>query len=372
MITNETSLRSWLSNKPHNIQVALVARCGLRALPGLGFLTRDTILKVDITAFRALITACVRTTRDLSVKSAAAPFSTSEEIESAFFSAEERLGKTFFDACETDASYLDRQFGGTPLFNEPLWPTGIPGALYEPLNALRTIWEEEKETRDFFARWYEGMLIGAPTPWDTQFAVLQIPDSIWEENQRLAKEIARIEPPILANSKNFNTLDSSSNPVVFVRQRVEENRDAIAVSSSAILALIKGEKERIRGSNSMEPEERQRILKALDELLTQVSALLSSLPRPGDELEDEDAQKITNWVQQFKPLLRKKSLEYVAPENVVEAAIPTAIILGCTGLGSMLGMPLAGAAVGGLITNQVKPGKAAQDLLRSDRPDIKE
>ena len=59
---------------------------------------------------------------------------------------------------------------------------------------------------------------------------------------------------------------------------------------------------------------------------------------------------------------------YVSPENVAGAAIPTAIILGCTGIGSMLGQPIAGTVVGGLLTGQLKPGKAADDLLKPKSP----
>ncbi|MEE4187081.1 MAG: hypothetical protein V2I76_01360, partial [Roseobacter sp.] len=57
---------------------------------------------------------------------------------------------------------------------------------------------------------------------------------------------------------------------------------------------------------------------------------------------------------------------YAEPSNVVEASVPIGVILGCTGVGAMIGGPVgagAGGVIGGLITNQIKPKQAADTLL---------
>ncbi|MDG2452663.1 MAG: hypothetical protein P8M63_07480 [Paracoccaceae bacterium] len=91
--------------------------------------------------------------------------------------------------------------------------------------------------------------------------------------------------------------------------------------------------------------------------------LMSILPEDVDATNDKDAMNAQTWLEQAKPLMFAKFRDYVSPENVIEAAIPTSIVLGSTVIGTMLGMPVLSALVGGLLTRTTKPSKAVDDIL---------
>jgi len=100
-----------------------------------------------------------------------------------------------------------------------------------------------------------------------------------------------------------------------------------------------------------------------------LQTLLSALPLKPDPIDDETANGLVQWYRDFKPLVTTRAKAYASPDNVAEATVPTSIILGCTALGTLVGGPPGagiGALVGGLITSQVKPGKAAEEILKGD------
>jgi hypothetical protein len=59
---------------------------------------------------------------------------------------------------------------------------------------LQAFWDADPETWGFWARWYDGMLRGAPLDWELQRAIALIDDSVWKEGpEAVAQEIAKIE-----------------------------------------------------------------------------------------------------------------------------------------------------------------------------------
>ncbi len=148
------------------------------------------------------------------------------------------------------------------------------------------------------------------------------------------------------------------------------NRDAIAISAAGLLEQIAEFRERVRGDNQLEPEFKERLLRFLDDLSAKLNELIGLLPPDPETVEENTGEKGVRWLRGFKRALLENAREYVGPENVAGAAIPTGVILACTGVGSMMGMPVAGTVVGGLLTGQLEPGKAADDLLKPSKPDV--
>ena len=97
--------------------------------------------------------------------------------------------------------------------------------------------------------------------------------------------------------------------------------------------------------------------------------MMRALPAEGAQITDEKAGAIAQWWHEFRPLLAVEARKYISPENVAKASVPGGIILGCSGVGAMIGGPMGagvGAFVGKLITGEVKPGKAVDGLLEAE------
>ena len=119
----------------------------------------------------------------------------------------------------------------------------------------------------------------------------------------------------------------------------------------------------MRGLNHLELEVRKGLLSWLDDMSASLDELMSILPEDVEATNDKDAMNAQTWLEQAKPLMFAKCRDYVSPENVIEAATPTSIVLGSAVIGTMLGMPVMSALVGGLLTRTTKPSKAVDDIL---------
>lgn len=159
-------------------------------------------------------------------------------------------------------------------------------------------------------------------------------------------------------------------------KRLRANRGgAIAIWATEVGQQIEVTREEVRGGdNQLDPDLREKILAMLDDLGGRLADLLELLPLDSALPSNEVGERGVRWLHGFKMALQKSAKEYADPDNLAGGAIiPTGIILGCTGIGSLMGMPLAGGGVvGGLITGgQIKPGgKAANDLLNSPKPSV--
>jgi hypothetical protein len=221
----------------------------------------------------------------------------------------------------------------------------------------------------FWRDWYQGLLTGKPLDWELQRRVALIEDAIWEAGpEAVAKEIASIQQAFKAIGHQENK-PSSAQPVSAataeaMAQLLQTNRDAISLTTASLLEQIAEFREKMRGNNHLESEFREEILAFLDQLSEKLRNLVEALPAVAETTDTRAGEKAVLWLRDFKAHFFKEAAAYSAPENIAKSAIPTGIILGCTAVGSLVGMPVAGTVVGGLIPGQLKPGKAADDLLK--------
>lgn len=146
-----------------------------------------------------------------------------------------------------------------------------------------------------------------------------------------------------------------------VVDRVKENRVPILFVSKLIISLTEELQEKVRGDNKLSPDERTATLEALDKLqkLSHEAQEMSEAS-PDSLMKNED---IRSWAGRFKLAINESLGTITDPKNVANAAVPTALILGCGALGALIGGPIGfgvGSMVGSLITGQIKPGAAAK------------
>lgn len=149
--------------------------------------------------------------------------------------------------------------------------------------------------------------------------------------------------------------------------RVSQNRDALVLTIANAISQIDEFRETVRGLNGIDPEYRESLLSFLDNLKSKLEGLLHDLPLGQQIVSIKRAYKIADWLHDYRSLISVEATKYLRPENVVQATIPTGLILACTGVGALFGFPVAGTVVGGLITGQLKPGKAADNLFGQSR-----
>ena len=226
----------------------------------------------------------------------------------------------------------------------------------------------------FWREWYQGFLDGKPLPWEFQRRVALIPDEDWEQGpEHIAEKIEKIREDY-AKEQASKTASEDPRPASesekqIVKEKVSANREALALSIASLVEQFTEFRERVRGLNHLEPDFKTELLEFIDNLSSKLETLLHDLPTAQEEISDEKANRLVLWLREFRPLVTKNSAKYIAPENVAEATVPTAIILGCTSVGTMVGGPAGagvGALVGSLITGQIKPAKAAAELTQPD------
>ena len=245
----------------------------------------------------------------------------------------------------------------------------VPKSIAEAYESWLTYLSGEDWT--FFRTWFVQMWDGTFTDWDLAIEVAKIPDEVWEGEDALAKvaEAIRGIEARSASEPSVSAAPPTLNQISVVLNRLRLNRDAIAASTAGLLEQLAEFRERIRGRNDIDPVFRDEILDFIDEFSQQLGTLLTELPMPGMEPDEKLATRVAIWMQGYLGVVRTKLVQYSSFENIGEASVPTAIVLVATGIGGMLGQPLAGAAVGGLIANQMKPGQAAKELLKPQNPD---
>ena len=258
------------------------------------------------------------------------------------------------------------------LFSEPLWSEQRePDWLSDNLISRKNILDSGPEWA-FWREWYQGFLIGKPLDWELQRRVALIDADIWETGpEAVAEEIERIRAEY---EKETARGPSGPKPITeaetdTISQHALVNRDALAVSAAGLLEQLADFKERVRGLNHLDTDFREELLEFIEDFSAKLEDMLAQLPQPGERLDTAKAEKLALWLREYKTLMRSKLAHYASPENATEATVPTGIVLAATGIGAMFGSPLAGSVVGGLIANQMKPGQAAKELLKSNKPD---
>ena len=257
-----------------------------------------------------------------------------------------------------------------------LWPEG-KGPLAKEWGLIKSQLSKSSDFAawEFWIQWYDALLDGRPMlgdaarSWEMLEKIALIDAATWDAGPEVVNPVIR--EIWEGYQESVSTSGSASDPEPVsedaksaMKQRVAANRDALAVATAGLLEDIGAFKARVRGMNHLEPELREQVLAFVDEFTGKLSSLLEGLPGPGERVNDDQAGRLVLWLRDFRGFLGHKLSHYGSAENMAEAAVPTGIILGATGIGSMLGMPLAGSVVGGLIANQMKPGQAARELMK--------
>jgi len=225
----------------------------------------------------------------------------------------------------------------------------------------------------FWIDWYESLLDGRPMlgdagrTWEMLEQIALIDSDIWDKGPEVVNPVIREiwEGYLEYGSHSGSSTDPepvSEDARSAMNQRVAVNRDALAVAGAGLLDQLAAFRDRVRGMNHLDSDTRAEVLAFIDEFSGKLTGLLEGLPPPGTSLDDDQAGRLVLWLREYRGLLRHKLAYYGSAENMAEATVPTGIILGATGIGAMLGMPVAGSVVGGLIVNQMKPGQAAKEL----------
>ena len=270
--------------------------------------------------------------------------------------------------------------------SNPLWPSNIV-----PVQPLLDLWKklrarfEADPNWHFWAWWYQHLLDGDPPQklWDlTQRIALEVPEEAWEWDggegvKRVAEYIRRFEAEweAIERDRISDDVDAPAVAEDILVQNVTGNAEPLALAIASVIAQLDDFRESIRIKNHLDPDVRQERLDFVDALVAQLNTLLEMLPVDGaDGLPPVEENRLSRWWCEFRALVPGQVRKYAAPDNVAEAAVPTGIILGCTGIGSLVGGPAgaaAGGVIGGLVTNHLKPGKAADELLkaRDTKPD---
>ncbi len=265
---------------------------------------------------------------------------------------------------ENDLHGVENGESHDDLMSTPLWRS--PAKNTASFETLMSETSSKFEGHTFWKDWYQSLLDGQPLDWELQRRVALIDERVWaggtkavsDEIARLKKELDGQQRAALA-PKGPTEYEKS-----LVKKSVIQNRDAIVVSTAGLIEQVEDFREKIRGINSLEADLRSDILEFTDYFHQHLQQLLTSLPQPNDDLSEEQAGGIALWLRDYKGVLWNKLAHYSSPENIAEVTVPTGIVLTATGIGAMFGQPLAGAAVGGLITNQMKSSQAAKELLK--------
>ncbi len=274
-----------------------------------------------------------------------------------------------------DVLELTSQSRPEVLHTYPLWREPFPNHIRDHLEKLFRLFGDSEANRSFWREWYQGFLDGKPLDWELQRRVALIDDAVWEAGPAaVAAEIERVRAEF--ETEQAEAGDAPLRPVppdaaAAMALRLAANREAIALGAASLLEQVAEFREKVRGNNQLDADIKEQYLAFLDRLSAQLTNLMALLPGPGEEATEAQGEGGVRWLRDFKVALSDEAAQYARPENLAGAAFPTGIILACTGIGTLLGMPVAGAVIGGLVTGQLKPGKAADDLLnpRSPGPD---
>lgn len=413
-ITDEQRARAWLETQDHQTRVWFASRCALRVLPLVSLADEPANRGLAFTALRATIVSSVNSgglgiaeelfssiadaayhaaqvacshgaefaipsaaTLSAGMSARSVAFSkysaaNSASAVAAYFAAADAVKPVAVLAAEADTS--------KKLFWGPLWQTAIqPIVLQNSWVSLKNQWAADDCDWSFWVEWYEAILNGTPMPWElTHRIALEVKEGEWEAGQSVVAERIKEIRREWNKTRGRETQQPMPGPSLAQKQtaaaRVASNRDAIALTVVSLLEQLCAYREHVRGLNRLDSEYRDDLLAFIDALSNKLHELVMMLPEKNEAIEPKHGGAFIHWLQECRALVPGVAKRYVAPENVVEAALPTSIILGCTGVGALIGGPVgagAGGVVGQLISNQMKPGQAAKVLLEN-RPDAPE
>lgn len=295
-----------------------------------------------------------------------------------------------------DVNWLENNSKETKLQDLPLW-LNDQNPLNNQWETLKTKMLRSDKNWKFWLDFYQAKLDGAPISSLTGLQqkilfnkIINFPVKFWEKkvlivNDRIADlleetqqkernsvsavplvegdlkieiETIRLNPTEtnLSNSKadQFRTFLNSPE----FRSNVEKNKVAISFACAGLIVQVEEYKKTVSGSNSLEPELKEHILGTLDNLTEAVNNIGNSLETGSDVISDEGLEEVASYFSRFCEVISCELENYIAPENIGKAVVPTGIILSCGGLGALLGGGIGfgvGGFIGKLITNNLKP-----------------
>lgn len=275
------------------------------------------------------------------------------------------------------------------LIDAPLWQSAIPDIILKDWNALKIKMLAQDLNWRVWTDWYEYVLHGSNSPKrgiaalseEKLIELAQKPNKFWERapedvNAEIAGWLEEAQTSKADDKNNQNEYaKTDSNPrrnyskleLNAVKSTVEINRESIALSSASTLLQISDFREKVRGNNQLELMFREGLLGFLDALSGDLEKLSELTLKLVTDPTDENAENTLNWLNRFKSRFNDKCQEYIEPENIANAAVPTAIILSCGGIGSLLGGPLgfgAGTVFGKFLTGELKAGGATDKISK--------
>ena len=148
-----------------------------------------------------------------------------------------------------------------------------------------------------------------------------------------------------------------------VQSVTSENSVAIYLNLIALEEQIGGFIERVRGSNSLDPHQKDKYLTFLVQVQKNIGDLSSSLPDAGEELSPEEVEEVASYLEKYWAHLKGNIGEYLAPDRTAGLTVPLGIVAISTGVGAVFGQPLVGSFVGAWLAGKIGPEKVVGKLL---------
>lgn len=280
-----------------------------------------------------------------------------------------------WESISHDCFVLQSGSGSTPeeLMKQPLWKFDAGNREEWPddlklISSYRSdmfLWLSKKRfTHSFFARWYRLIEQGEPIGSEVLRRISSIEEAEWSNPHARAEQIARVEVEERLDSSATPSRDEEVIEAVFTSKIPD--LFTVAILSKSLIAQIQLERERVRSSNSISSADREIILVKLSDINDHINQLNQTLDDNNNHATISDYLKA--WGKNYSTRVSEMAKAYANSGNIAEATLATAIILGCTALGNLIAPgvgAIAGAAVGGLISNQVKPGDAAKKIANA-------
>lgn len=196
---------------------------------------------------------------------------------------------------------------------------------------------------------------------------LQIFDSDGNEVERPISVI-NIEPKGEVNSAiRRETSEANNQSTSFdfeiVRTVASGNSVTVFLNLIALEDQVGAFVERVRGSNSLEPKQKDKYLSFLVQLQDNIGDLASSLPDAGEELTQDEVETTAAYLEQYWTHLKENIGEFLTPERTAGLTVPIAIVAISTGIGTLFGQPLVGTVIGGWLAGKVSPEKVFGKVL---------
>lgn len=158
-----------------------------------------------------------------------------------------------------------------------------------------------------------------------------------------------------------------------VRNVASSNSISIYLNLIALEEQVGGFIERVRGSNSLNPDQKDKYLTFLVQLQMNIGDLASSLPDADEELDHDEAEVTASYLENYWSHLKDNIGEFLSPERTAGLTVPLGIVAVSTGVGTIFGQPIVGSILGAWLAGRVSPEKVVGKILEGeqDTPEAK-